>query len=307
MLARFDLGTHRCGCSAGPRRSRRRSGHSSADQPLDRVLTNDSRPAGVSLAEPVCRARDRHHPQRAPRPPHRPERGPPSSSSAQLFPLLPRVSNPPRPREGCFRATRRRTTCARPHRRPAPRRWSPPPLRPKRGVVAGSRPCRHIPRRSEARSVLARWISALTAAVAAPDQEGQGVDRAARRSISRWIEFWPTTGGADAPRCPLVPQESAKFLETYWRRGSASRVEDSGRPLAPVRKLADQRRADGKIVGVELIAAALFGWPVLSALTFGVRATRRSISRWIEFWPTTGSPEPRRRPAPMSNSVARAI
>src|SRR5260370_19213482 len=42
-------------------------------------------------------------------------------------------------------------------------------------------------------SVLTRSISALTAAVAAPDQEGQSVDRATRRPISRWIEFWPTT------------------------------------------------------------------------------------------------------------------
>ena len=30
-------------------------------------------------------------------------------------------------------------------------------------------------------------------------------------------------GEAHAPRCPIVPQEAAKFLETYWRRGLASK------------------------------------------------------------------------------------
>jgi len=45
---------------------------------------------------------------------------------------------------------------------------------------------------------------------------------------------------------PIVPQEAAKFLETYWRRDLASKVEGGGK---------DQRRADGKIVGVELAAA----------------------------------------------------
>src|SRR5262249_17187580 len=66
--------------------------------------------APLALGEPVCRARDRHHPQRAPRPRDRPERGRPSSSSAQLLALLPRVSNPPGSREGCARATRGRAT-----------------------------------------------------------------------------------------------------------------------------------------------------------------------------------------------------
>jgi hypothetical protein len=47
----------------------------------------------------------------------------------------------------------------------------------------GSRLCRRIPRRPEGRSVLARSISALTAAVAAPGQEGHGLDRATCRSI----------------------------------------------------------------------------------------------------------------------------
>ena len=111
---------------------------------------------------------------------------------------------------------------------PAPHRWSSPPLRPQRGVAAGSRPCRHIPRRSEARSVLARWISALTAAVAAPDQEGQGVDRAARRSISRWIEFWPTTGSpATASAGVLSFATTLSGLVTSFRRSTCFAASSS--------------------------------------------------------------------------------
>ncbi len=45
-----------------------------------------------------------------------------------------------------------------------------------------------------------------------------------------------------------------------WRRGLASRVEGTGN---------NQRRADGKIVGVELIRASLFESPLLSALALG--------------------------------------
>ena len=63
-----------------------------------------------------------------------------------------------------------------------------------------SRPCRHILRGWKRDPVLARWISALTAAVAAPSERPRrsiigGADRATRRSIRRWIEFWPTTSG----------------------------------------------------------------------------------------------------------------
>jgi len=120
----------------------------------------------------------------------------PSTSFAQLPPLLPRVAYSPRPREGCARATRRRATCARPHRRPAPRRWSPPPLLPKRGVVA----LKTLPSPPEeiGSAIRARADgSRHSAAVAAPGQESHRADQATRRSISHWIEFWPTTRPVD--------------------------------------------------------------------------------------------------------------
>src|SRR5258708_10840178 len=112
--------------------------------------------APFALAEPLRRARDRNDPPRTTRPRDRPERGTPPSSFAELSPLLPRLADASRAREGCTRAARRRATRARPRRCPAPRRRPPPPLRSPRGVVAVDELSR-FGNEIRAQSALAPW------------------------------------------------------------------------------------------------------------------------------------------------------
>jgi len=79
---------------------------------------------------------------------------------------------------------------------PVPGRRTPSSVRPPRGVAAGRQDLnRHILRRSEARSALARWISALdtlitvilcTAAVAAPGHVQEGPSSAAPMGQPVW-------------------------------------------------------------------------------------------------------------------------
>ena len=141
----------------------------------------------------------------------------PSSSCSSLPPVLPQVAHSPRPREGCARAARCRAACARAHRRPARRRWSPPPLRPKRGVVTVVHSLR---RRAE---TLGRDSGTRKSDLRTPrcDCTPPGTSNIQRMPIgyprltSRRIEFCPTTGYDGFPwprrrRCSLISTSQSK-------------------------------------------------------------------------------------------------
>src|SRR6202022_1988441 len=174
--------------------------------------------APFALAEPLRRARDGNDPPRTTRPRDRPERGTPPSSFAELSPLLPRLADASRAREGCTRAARRRATRTRPRRCPASRRRPPPPLRSPRGVVAVDELSR-FGNEIRAQSALARWSCRRPRRKAGHARSCStpwmviGRTRLVASSIGHLvdstsaIEFWPTTGDRFGP--PTAAQTRA--------------------------------------------------------------------------------------------------